>query len=145
MTNKTKLLTRDAILAVQDITTETVDVPEWGGAVLVRGMTGRERDAFESSIVQQPAANGRRQAPARQQSQTNMENLRAKLASYCIVDEKGDRLFSTEDVAALGGKNAGALSRVFDVAMRLSGITEGDVDELAEAMLERPSEGSSTP
>ena len=143
MSSKHKYLTRDDILGVQDIATETVDVPEWGGAVLVRGMTGRERDAFESSIIEQPANRAQRRNGA--QPQTNMENLRAKLAACCVVDEKGDRLFSTDDVAALGAKNSSALNRVFDVAMRLSGITESDVDEMAEAMLERPSDGSSSP
>ena len=35
------LLTRDAILAAADIQTETVPVPEWGGEVAVRPLTGR--------------------------------------------------------------------------------------------------------
>lgn len=29
---------------------ETFDVPEWGGSVLIREMTGTERDAYEESI-----------------------------------------------------------------------------------------------
>jgi len=45
------LLTRDQILQAQDIARETVSVPEWGGSVLVRGLTGQERDAYEATIM----------------------------------------------------------------------------------------------
>ena len=34
------MLTRDAILNAADLKTEAVPVPEWGGDVLVRGLTG---------------------------------------------------------------------------------------------------------
>ena len=44
-------LSRDDILKAEDLTTEEVDVPEWGGTVLVRGLTGRERDEFEASVM----------------------------------------------------------------------------------------------
>ena len=45
------LLSKTAILTANDLQTEDVEVPEWGGAVRVRSFTGRERDAFESSMV----------------------------------------------------------------------------------------------
>ena len=47
------LLSKTAILTANDLQTEDVEVPEWGGAVRVRSFTGRERDAFESSMVRQ--------------------------------------------------------------------------------------------
>jgi len=49
------LLTRDAILEAQDLQHEEVYIPEWGGSVRVRTLTGAERDAFEQSIVDQRA------------------------------------------------------------------------------------------
>ena len=45
------LLSKTAILCANDLQTEDVEVPEWGGAVRVRSFTGRERDAFEASMV----------------------------------------------------------------------------------------------
>ena len=45
------LLSKTAILTANDLQTEDIEVPEWGGAVRVRNFTGRERDAFESSMV----------------------------------------------------------------------------------------------
>ena len=114
-------LTKERILAVDDIVTEDVDVPEWGGTVRVRGLSGVERDAFEASMIERRG----------KKVETNLTNLRAKLVAASVVDEKGSRLFSDADVKALGAKSAAGLDRVYDVAQRLSGISDDDVDELA--------------
>ena len=117
-------LNRDEILAASDILTELVPVPEWGGDVYVKGMTGAERDKFEASIIEQ-----------RGKTQTmNMANIRAKLASLTICDETGRRLFNEADVQLLSKKSAAALQRVFAVAQKLSGIGDEDVKELAEGV-----------
>jgi hypothetical protein len=63
-------------LATRELVTEWVPVPKWGGKVLVRELTGTERDAFEASIVTQKG----------KQRTTNTENIRAKLAQLAIVD-----------------------------------------------------------
>jgi hypothetical protein len=60
-----------------------------------------------------------------------MENVRARLAAASIVDENGARMFSDEEIEALGGKSAMALDRVFKAAQRLSGLAPEDVEELA--------------
>lgn len=127
------ILTREQILQAQDLRTEEVPVPEWGGSVLVRGMTGAERDAFEASIVEMHGKN----------SQVNMANVRAKLAARTIVDEAGERLFTEKDIEALGKKNATALQRIFEVAQRLSGIGQADIEELVKNSTGGPN-GSST-
>ena len=116
------LLTRDEILQVQDLPTEQVHVPEWGGDVLVRALTGAERDRFEQSIVEQRGKNTR----------MNLQNIRAKLVALTVVDEQGNRIFKDEDVKWLGNKSAAALDRIFEVAQRLSGLRDEDVEELAK-------------
>lgn len=116
------LLSKEAILAVQDTATELVEVPEWGGAVRVRGLTGSERDAFESEVVQR---NGR-------DVRTNTRNIRARMVVMSVVNEDGSRMFSYHDIEALGEKSARALDRIFAVAMRLSGLRDEDVAEMAE-------------
>lgn len=118
----TNLLSRDAILAANDTQREEVQVPEWGGAVLVKSLTGKERDAFEAGIVEQKG----------KKTSVNMKNIRAKLVVLACVDESGQRLFGDGDVEALGNKSAAALERVFKVAQRLSGLTDEDVEELAK-------------
>ena len=108
------LLTKEQILAAQDLPTEDVAVPEWGGSVRVRGMTGSERDAWELLQLDD-------KKPA---------DIRATLLAFTIVDEKGALVFQPEEISALGKKSAKALQRVFRVAQKLSRITEADVKEL---------------
>ena len=127
-------LTRENILEIQDIQIELVQIPEWGedAVVYVKGMTGAERDKFESSLV-----------VLRGKSQTlNMANIRAKLASLTICDENGKRLFSEQDVQVLSQKSASALQRVFVVAQKLSRIGDEDIEELAEGLKADPFDGS---
>lgn len=121
-------LKRDDILKVQDIKVEKIPVPEWGGDVYVKGMTGTERDAFESSIVSAKGKN----------TSVNMSNIRAKLAAQSICDETGARLFTDADIKELGTKSATALQRVFEVAQRLSGIGDEAMQELAGDLQENP-------
>jgi hypothetical protein len=116
------LLTREQILAADDLKRETVPVPEWGGDVIVKSLTGAERDEFEDSVVRQRGKS----------RELNLRNARARLVSLSLVDEAGSRLFSAGDVEQLGRKSAAALDRVFGAAQRLSGLTEQDVDELAK-------------
>lgn len=103
------ILNKQAILAAQDLKTEDVAVPEWGGSVRVRTLTGAERDAFESGLVEKDG-------------QRNFANMRARLLALAIVDENGVRVFDEGDALLLGGKSASALERLFSVAQRLNGI-----------------------
>ena len=115
-----KLLTRQEILSIRDIRTETVFVPEWGGAVKIRALTGKERDAWETALFQIDGKNVK----------MNKENLRAKLVALTVVDEAGQRLFTEADVEALGSKSASALDRIYQASQKLSGLTPDDIKEM---------------
>lgn len=115
------ILGRDAILAAQDAITETVDVPEWGGSVIVKSMTGEQRDAFETAILKDksdPSAG------------ISFADLRARFVARVCVDEKGVRVFDDSDVKALSRKSAKALDRVYDVGARLAGMRKEDAERL---------------
>jgi hypothetical protein len=127
-----KALDRKSITEHQDLKIEKVDVPEWDGYVYVRTLSGVERDAFEAMVVERRGNN----------YQVNMRNMRAKLACLVIVDESGERIFSDADAEILGKKSASALQRIFNVASRLSGISNEDVEELAKNLKRAQSEGS---
>lgn len=129
-----RFLTATDILGAVDIVSEDVEVAEWGGWVRVQGLTGAQRDAFEAGLSQRKG----------KKVTTSMENIRARLVAASAVDEAGRPLFSDEDVAALGKKSAAGLDRVFSVAMRLSGLSEADVDDLAENFTNGQSEDSSS-
>lgn len=129
-----KILGRTEILDAPDLNTETVEVKEWGGAVIVRSMTGSERDAYEGDIF---SLRGQGKG-----LEYNLTNIRAKLCARTIVDESGDRIFTDSDILKLGMKSAAALDKVFAVAQRLSRLTQADVQDLAEQMGNDPSAAS---
>ena len=118
---KNKVLSRSDILGIaDDIQTEMVDVPEWGGSVLVRGLTGAERDRFEAGIVGEKKSD----------KKLNYHNFRARLVVMSVVDEEGKRLFTHADVEALGQRAAASLAKIYDKAQELSGLSDDDVEEL---------------
>lgn len=122
MTEKPVALTREDILDTKDIGEELVTVPEWNGTVLVRGLTGTERDEFERSCV---SGRGKK-------AEVNLRNFRAKLVVMCARTPDGSSpLFLENDADALGKKSAAAIERLFEPAARLSGLTQEDMDELA--------------
>lgn len=123
------LLSKSAILCANDLQTEDVDVPEWGGAVRVRSFTGRERDAFEASLVSGEGKSRR----------VDLSNLRARLVALTIVDEVGQRLFADDEVALLGTKSGAALDRVFAIAQQLNGLSGAQVEELTKNLSGAPS------
>lgn len=106
-------LTKDQILEANDLQNQPVQVPEWGGTVFVRSMTGADRDAFEASMVTINPDGSR--VP-------DMRNLRSKLVALTLVDEAGNRLFDVADIPRLALKSAAALERVFEAAQRLNGL-----------------------
>jgi hypothetical protein len=128
------LLTRDEILNADDRKLEEVHVPEWGGSVMVRTLSGKERDEYESGIVS--VKDGK--------SVQNYENIRARLVALCVVDDKGTRLFNKSDVTALGNKSVAALQRVFNKCQELNAISDDDVEELVEDFSNGPGESSTS-
>jgi hypothetical protein len=109
------MLTRQDIIDCKDIKSEVVKVPEWNGEVNVWGLTLAEKDSWTDIIISDGKA--------------NMKGATALLCALCMRDENGERLFSSDDIDALDAKSASALDRVFQVAQRLSGIGQEDIEE----------------
>lgn len=112
-------LTRNQILGAEDLKTEKIKVPEWGGEVHVATMTGEARDAWEQALVDGKGG-------------AKTDNISARLLAYCLVNDKGKRLFSESDVTALGRKSSAAIARLAQVAMRLNGLSERDIEDAAK-------------
>jgi hypothetical protein len=125
-------LSRDGILAVNDVQLEKVPVPEWGDEVIIRGLTGEELDAYQASRRQ-----FRNAGTPQQELIFVQDNARASLLVKCLVDEHGARLFTDQDAGDLGRKNGKVLDRLYDVAARLSGLSE-DEQEAMEGNSETP-------
>lgn len=116
-------LSAQQILDADDLPCEDVEIPEWGGTVRVRGMSGTDRDRFEAAMLSKDMRSVSKESA--------LERYRARLAAACIVDENGQRMFRSDaEIKQLGEKSAQALQRVCDVASRLSGLTDADQEEL---------------
>ena len=130
-------LTREQIIgseAVDDREFDTVPCPEWGGDVRLASISGRQRDEYEQSLIEQ-RGNDRRM---------NLRNARAKLIVLTAVGEDGRKLFTPEDLTDLGRKNAKPLDRLFSAAQKLTGLSNDDVTRLTENFGATPDDDSST-
>lgn len=131
------VLTDDQILDADDVQIEWVPCPEWAPkgtpeekrdqyGVFVRGLSGVERDRFEESCL---VGRGKKR-------RLNLENARAKLVALCAVNSPDPvaavPIFKKYQVQKLGEKSAQALQRIFEVAQRLSGLSDDQLDELTE-------------
>ncbi len=111
-----KELTREAILAAEDLSQVEVEVPEWGGSVWVRGLTAHERTKLERSG-----------------NEPEDEDRRLKLVTLCTCDREGKRLFNLEDIEALGEKNWEPVQRIFEKALELNGMGRQAVTKLKKS------------
>jgi hypothetical protein len=115
--------------------TEQVYVKAIDQTFIVRGMTGRERDKFELSLVKR---NGKRAEYA-------PDNIRARLVAFCCVNEDGSRMFTDEDAEALGNVRSDVIDQLYSVAQRLSGISEEATDELGSGSAKKDTNTPSSP
>ena len=116
-------LTKEQILAAQDVEPVPVEVPEWGGTVYVRPMSAGERDRWEGELLE-------RGEKRKESIAASVENLRAVFLAKCLCDETGKLLFGPEDIEALSAKSYKALDRAYEAAQSINGLSESDVKEL---------------
>lgn len=114
------LLSREAILAANDLPTKDVEVKAWGGVVRIRSLTGTERDQFEADVLE-----------ARRAGHVSPGNVRARYLAMCIIDEVGKNVFTAADIDALGAKSAAALDIPYQAIQAFNALTDADVEELA--------------
>lgn len=120
-----KILDRTTIFSADDRPVAEVAVPEWAGgdpeaAVLVVGMSGRQRHLFEMMYTNW------------KEKDRQIDDWRAHVVSWCVVDEGRKRLFNdTADVKRLSEqKSALVLDRIVDKVLELSGIRSKDLEDL---------------
>lgn len=125
------LLTAADILDADDIRSEYVEVPEWGGTVKVTGLTGEQRNKVGTLM----------RAEAKKTNEDDaLAFFQMRIAAASMIDEEGKRLFSQNDVAKLAKKSAVAIQRVYDAAARLSGIGEEAIEEAKEDLKALPND-----
>ena len=110
----TNVLTRDAVLSANDLQTDMVDVPEWGGAVQVRGLTLSE----VNNVVQLATKKG---------ATNTLDSAIWTFIRGCVQPQ-----FTDMDFDELKKKNA-VLLRVVKRINELSGMTESGGAAIADA------------
>ena len=102
---------------------ERVELPEFGedAHVFVKGFTAREKGRFETSLQNKKG----------NRDKARVQEVRERLLVATVCDEDGTLIMSADDVSELGNQDSGVVSRLFDVAMRLCGMSDDDVEELA--------------
>ena len=129
-----KFLTGSQILAIPDIKTEELYIPEWDTWVLVRTLTGAEYAQYLKSIQTGKGKN----------KDVDMANAQAKLVALATVDQSGRRLWTASQVTALGEKSSAALARIFDKATDMAGLGEDEITDLVDELHDDPLEGSAS-
>jgi hypothetical protein len=119
-------LDRKSILAADDVRKEKIAVPEWGGDVFLRVLTGTDRDRFEESYSEQ-----------------KMKAFRIRFLLLALCDEAGQRLFADDEGDVLGKKSSVVINRLFEAGWKLNAFTQEAVDALGEDSQPAPS-GDST-
>jgi hypothetical protein len=124
-------LDRESILKADTRRGEMVAVPEWGGVVWVRSLSGTDRDLVEQAV--HDARKGGQPDPL----------FSARVVALSAHDE-GHRLFKLEDAPKLAEQDAGVLKRIADVALRLSGMDGGAAERAEGNSPPAPSASSTT-
>ena len=116
------LLSKDDLWqAAADLPTEDVSLidPAKGltvGKVRMRGLTGRELEQYQQA---QSSGKG-----------VSFNNAMTGLVMLSAVNDDGSKMFVPSDRIKLSQAPAWMLMQMFEVAGKLSGVTEGDVKEM---------------
>lgn len=121
-------LSKKSILAANDVRlSDPIPVPEWGGDVFIKTLSGTERDAFEESYSEQ-----------------KMKSFRPRFLVLVLCDENGERLFADGDADELGKKSSLVINRIFEKAWAHNAFTQEAVDALGKDSQTAQSEGSTS-
>lgn len=122
------LLTKELIVSTNDAAYDIVSVPEWGGDVRVRSLTGAERTELRLKGEGGPSWD-------------------AMSCALGIIDEKGANLFTIAETTILAKKHPLVLERIANVIYELSSMTAEARAEAAKkrAATQTSDGGSSSP
>ena len=112
---------RAAILSADDVPEESLEIPEWGVTVTVKGMTGESRAHMMTRSVDPNTG------------EMSFEALYPEVIIATVMDpETGEPVFGPGDRGVLNSKSGGVLERVAQEGMRRSGRTKAEQDEMGK-------------
>ncbi len=139
MADKTKGLSlRDRIRECDDITRELVKVPEWNCAIEMRSPTAAEGYALEEWYL---AAKG--SDDDKTPNPAKFRGMKERYISCCAYDpDTGKQLFGEEDIEWLQEKSSNVIEGLWNVASRLTGLTEDEAEKLGKSLESGEAKGS---
>lgn len=108
------LLSKENIIAADDIAYEYVDVPEWGGKVKIYAMSLAQHIEYEKLSTKG------------KDNPINGEQI-VFVLSQALRNEDGSRLFTEEEAKLLLNKNTRVVSRLFAKCAELSKFSDTDI------------------
>jgi len=132
-------LTRKDLLKRQELEIRKVDLGN-DEFVFVREMSGRQRDAFEQSMMVE-VDDGKGGSKFKQ----SLSDFRAKLVVNTACDSKGKPLFELSDMETLSvNMGASRLDKIADAAKELNRISDADQKAMVKNSEGGPPEDSSS-
>jgi hypothetical protein len=129
-------LTKEQILAAEDVKREKVPVKELGGDLYVQELDCATHDAMDARIIDARKASG---------GNLGVTAWRALVLSFCVVDANGGQMFSESELLALAKrKGQKPFMRLYRVAHRLNELGGDAEDEAEKNSASGPDKSSST-
>jgi hypothetical protein len=125
---------REIATTHSDSVVRPVATPEWpklDGHIYVRAMSVTGRERYLDSIRSVTMVAGEMDS---QRVKVFLAEAGAKLAAATMCDERGNLLFSAEDVAWLGELSHDAMQRVLDVSSELNALDEKAAERIKNGL-----------
>jgi len=115
------ILNKESIINAVDIKAIEVDVPEWGGNVLVKPLSVGDRDEFTAWVTDN-------------EGKINARDFMTKLVLISLVDKSSNRLFTNDELSVLSKKSAKVIERLFKQIQEVSGLGEEALQEAKKTL-----------
>lgn len=135
-TTLSKALGREALLSTQTLKREPVDVPEVGGVIWVRALSGKGWLQYNARIE----ALGK----TTELDAVKAISIMCYLISLTACDESGALLFTEEDAERLAENSFTVLERLADKALELSGLSKELRKAVADELKKAPAASGRT-
>lgn len=128
-------LTIQSIQQVNDIETKDIEIPEWGGTMCFRLLSGSQRDEYEAFAMMR-----------RKKGVLDPRGLKARLVAMCAIDENGQPFFPNvnEAVALLNSKSGKVVDRLYDELTLFNGFRSETKEEDMLDVLEGNFDGTTS-
>jgi len=140
---KQKILTFEDINNAKDITITPLEVKEWGGVVLVKSMSGSDREEYDKTMAQ--CSNIEDGEDGVKFGEVDWKRLRSKTLELCMVGEDGARILSEDQaILLMDTKSSAALDIVLDHISKENGLRADAGEEAKKSSTEEMNCGSGT-